>query len=159
MSRGFTLSKPAIQDLEVILEYVLETGGPDAADRVASGLQMAFRKLAETPGIGHRREDLTTDDVRFSCRLVLLHPLQAEFGAIGNCPRDPWRTRPAILAGKFVSQAQAVAARRTGGPHSACPGKASIAGCPVHRAAIGGLAMMACKRPRYSGAIPHPENH
>ena len=37
----------------------------DAADRVLEDLYRTFGRLATTPGMGHKREDLTRRDVRF----------------------------------------------------------------------------------------------
>ena len=60
MSARFVLSTPAAQDLEEILTYVLEQSGAERTRRVAERLQKALRKLAEFPGLGHKREDLTS---------------------------------------------------------------------------------------------------
>lgn len=65
MSRRFALSTPASQDLEEIIAYLLEHGGEQAALRVAVNLEEAFKKLADSPGLGHRRDDLTTSPVLF----------------------------------------------------------------------------------------------
>lgn len=65
MSDRFTLSTPASRDLDEILTYVLERGGPTVAKHVAEGLETACRKLSESPEIGHKREDLTTAPVLF----------------------------------------------------------------------------------------------
>jgi antitoxin ParD1/3/4/toxin ParE1/3/4 len=65
MSRRFVLSGPASQDVDEIFLYVLEQNGPQRAQHVADRLHEAFRKLAETPGLGHKREDLTLLPVLF----------------------------------------------------------------------------------------------
>lgn len=65
MSRRFILSSPASQDLDDLLDYVLENSGESRAQHVAERLQEAFQKLAENPGLGHRREDLTSSPVLF----------------------------------------------------------------------------------------------
>lgn len=65
MSRRFILSSPASQDLDDILAYVLKNSGEQRAEHVAEGLFEAFQKLADNPGLGHRREDLTPSDVMF----------------------------------------------------------------------------------------------
>jgi len=44
---------------------VLEQSGPERAQHVADHLYEAFQKLAETPGLGHKREDLTSLPVLF----------------------------------------------------------------------------------------------
>jgi len=65
MSRRFILSTPASQDLDEILTYVLENSSEQSAQHVAERLEEAFQKLADNPGLGHRREDLTSSAVRF----------------------------------------------------------------------------------------------
>ncbi len=65
MSRRFILSSPASQDLEELLGYVLENSGEERARHVADRIQEAFQLLADNPGLGHRREDLTSSPVRF----------------------------------------------------------------------------------------------
>ena len=65
MSRRFFLSAPASLDLDEILTYVLDGSGQDRAQQVADGLEEAFQKLADAPGLGHRREDLTSSPVLF----------------------------------------------------------------------------------------------
>ena len=64
MSR-YILSDEARHDLYQIWEYVAEQGSIDAADRVIGDLRDAMMKLAESPLIGHRRQDLTSQPVRF----------------------------------------------------------------------------------------------
>ncbi len=60
----YVLSVDAELDLDQIWEYVAEDN-PDAADRWIDKLFDAFQSLAQTPGIGHRREDLTSLPVLF----------------------------------------------------------------------------------------------
>jgi plasmid stabilization system protein ParE len=56
---GYVLSVDAELDLEEIWEYIA-ADNCDAADRWIGRLFDAFEALAQTPGAGHRREDLTT---------------------------------------------------------------------------------------------------
>jgi len=44
---------------------VLENSGEQRAEHVAERLFEAFRSIADNPGLGHRREDLTPSDVLF----------------------------------------------------------------------------------------------
>ncbi len=60
----FILSPAAIQDLDEIWEYIAEDS-IDAADRWLAKLEKATRRLAEMPGIGHTRKDLTDKPVLF----------------------------------------------------------------------------------------------
>lgn len=57
MSR-YVLSIDADLDLDAIWEYIARDN-LDAADRWIGKLFDAFEALAQTPGMGHRREDLT----------------------------------------------------------------------------------------------------
>ncbi len=58
---------PAARDgLRRILEHVDRSFGVLVAERVLDQLVSAFECIGQTPGIGHRRPDLTEDDqVRF----------------------------------------------------------------------------------------------
>jgi antitoxin ParD1/3/4/toxin ParE1/3/4 len=60
----FRLSPEAVRDIEEILAYIARDSA-EAARRVRHALLAACRRLAEHPGIGHRREDLTDKPVRF----------------------------------------------------------------------------------------------
>jgi len=48
-----------------IRDYCLEEAGVQMARHVMGKLSKALRFLASTPGSGHRRDDLTDEDVRF----------------------------------------------------------------------------------------------
>jgi plasmid stabilization system protein ParE len=61
---GFVLSADADLDLDEIWEYI-STDNLDAADRWIGKLFDAFEALAQTPGLGHGREDLTPYPVLF----------------------------------------------------------------------------------------------
>jgi len=65
MANRFVLSPLAAQDLDDILYYVLEQSGPVRAQHVAARFYDTFQQLADTPGLGHRREDLTEAPVLF----------------------------------------------------------------------------------------------
>lgn len=60
----FVLTQAAKGDLLKILEY-LEGDNPSAVLRVVDALDDAMQLLADNPGIGHLRPDLTPQDVRF----------------------------------------------------------------------------------------------
>ena len=67
--RRYKLSKEARQDLRQIKEYIAEDS-IDAALRMVTEFREAFRLLAQSPGIGHRRPDLTP-------RTLLFWPVRA----------------------------------------------------------------------------------
>jgi antitoxin ParD1/3/4/toxin ParE1/3/4 len=60
----FRLSPEAARDINDLWEYIARESVP-AARRVRQALLAACRRLAEHPGMGHRREDLTDKPVRF----------------------------------------------------------------------------------------------
>jgi antitoxin ParD1/3/4/toxin ParE1/3/4 len=61
MSR-YILTVEAQQDLREIRDYLTVEGGPRVARYVVGAFIVAFRRLARTPGIGHRRADLAADE-------------------------------------------------------------------------------------------------
>ncbi len=62
--KSFRLSPEAAQDLLEIYEYIAHDS-LEAAERVRIELLEAVRNLAEMPGKGRRREDLTSRSVLF----------------------------------------------------------------------------------------------
>jgi antitoxin ParD1/3/4/toxin ParE1/3/4 len=61
---GYALHPEAFTDIDEIWEYIAEHN-VDAADRVVGEVFDAFRALAASPRIGHRRPDLTARPLRF----------------------------------------------------------------------------------------------
>jgi toxin ParE1/3/4 len=62
---GYTVSPEANQDLFEIWRYPARHAGVEIANRVENKLYEAFEALSRTPGLGHRREDLTSHAVFF----------------------------------------------------------------------------------------------
>ena len=60
----FVLTQAAKGDLLKILEY-LEGDNPNAVLKVVNALDAAMQLLANNPGVGHLRPDLTPQEVRF----------------------------------------------------------------------------------------------
>jgi len=61
MSR-YVLTAEAQQDLRAIHDYLIAEGGARVALHVVSAFIVAFRRLSKSPGMGHRREDLTSHE-------------------------------------------------------------------------------------------------
>jgi plasmid stabilization system protein ParE len=61
---GYILSVDADSDLDDVWEYIA-ADNIDAADHWIEKLFDAFEALGQAPGMGHRREDLTTYPVLF----------------------------------------------------------------------------------------------
>lgn len=64
MTGSFALTPSAVCDLDEILEYILEHGGPEPALHVHRRLHDGFRKIGSQPGIGHSRDDLADESLR-----------------------------------------------------------------------------------------------
>lgn len=66
MRASHRLTPKAAEGLWRIVQFVAERFDQDSAERVLDQLEEAFERLAEHPGIGHRRTNLTAEaDVRF----------------------------------------------------------------------------------------------
>jgi plasmid stabilization system protein ParE len=61
---SYILAPEAVQDLKDIWDYIAAEN-VDAADRMIDTLFAAFERLAAMPGLGHSREDLTDQPLRF----------------------------------------------------------------------------------------------
>ena len=62
--KRYLLTPAARQDLGDIAAYIAEEN-PVAARRVLAKLRHAMRRLAQAPGLGHLREDLADEPLRF----------------------------------------------------------------------------------------------
>jgi len=67
----YVLTYQAWQDLASIATFIESDSGPEVVEQVLVELRAAFRLLAERPGIGHVRTDLTSDR---SVRFWVVHP-------------------------------------------------------------------------------------
>lgn len=61
---GFQFTEAAEDDLDEIWEYIA-ADNIDAADQIVLQVRSACQRLAEHPGIGHTREDLTKRPLKF----------------------------------------------------------------------------------------------
>jgi plasmid stabilization system protein ParE len=60
----YILSPAAANDIESIHRYIRQSN-PTAADEVAHEIRESMRLIARHPGIGHAREEIEDDSVRF----------------------------------------------------------------------------------------------
>jgi len=60
----YTLSPRALKHIQSIWDFIA-ADSQNAADRIVDELFAAFERLAEWPGSGHTRRDLTQRDLRF----------------------------------------------------------------------------------------------
>jgi antitoxin ParD1/3/4/toxin ParE1/3/4 len=63
--RAYELSAAARLDLLQIWNYLAEASSLNVADKVVADIEASIRKIAKTPGLGHRRPDLTDRDILF----------------------------------------------------------------------------------------------
>lgn len=63
-SSGYSLTPAAREDLREIQAFLRKQSAA-AAKTVIAGIREQIRKLAAAPGIGHLREDLSTEPLRF----------------------------------------------------------------------------------------------
>ncbi len=63
---AYVVAPAAQDDLLVIWHYYAEeVRGPDLADRMLGEIVTGFHTIAKTPGIGHLRNDLSAEPLRF----------------------------------------------------------------------------------------------
>jgi toxin ParE1/3/4 len=58
MTPQFRLTKPAIQDIEQIADYIAHEFGLSQADRFLTKLDAKFAKIAQFPKIGRQRDEV-----------------------------------------------------------------------------------------------------
>ena len=63
--KPYLVAPEAEDDLRRIWRYLLGEAGPAIANRIQGELVDAFESLADVPGKGHKRPDLTSRDVLF----------------------------------------------------------------------------------------------
>ena len=63
--KSYIVAPEAEDDLRQIWRYLLGEAGLAVADRIQDELVDAFEGLADAPGKGHKRSDLTNRDVLF----------------------------------------------------------------------------------------------
>ena len=95
----YILSEDADRDLDGIWDYIA-ADNVDAADRWIGKLFDAFDAIGDTPGIGHKREDLTAYPVLFwpvGAYLVIYratsHPVEIVVGRAGSRFENEFDTR------------------------------------------------------------------
>ena len=90
--KRYLVAPEAEADLRQIWHYLLDEAGLGVADRIQDELLSAFEGLAEFPGKGHRRPDLTERNVLFFSvyqYMIVYRPAKAvEIVAILHGKRD-----------------------------------------------------------------------
>ena len=65
MKSRYVLAPEAALDLVQIWRYIKRESSARTADRVEAAIRNQFASLAQSPGIGHWRKDLTAEAVKF----------------------------------------------------------------------------------------------
>jgi len=71
MSARYVLAPQAALDLFEIWRYIKEQTSVAMADRIEAAIRERMAFLAASPGAGHRRGDLTDEDVKFSPSILI----------------------------------------------------------------------------------------
>jgi toxin ParE1/3/4 len=61
MTAQFRLTKPAIQDIEAIADYIAQQSGLEKSERFLSNLESKFSKIVTFPLIGRKRDEILTN--------------------------------------------------------------------------------------------------
>lgn len=99
MVTGFySLAPLALDDLDDIHAYAEDLVSADAADQLIDALYDAFETIAGSPGLGHRRPDLTGHEVFFWTALKRYAVIYRKASVIEIVRVIPWaRMEPVLL--------------------------------------------------------------
>ena len=97
MSGLYTLAPLALDDLDAIYAFIEDAEGADAADRLLDSLYDSFERIAASPGLGHRRPDLTGYDVFFWTALWWYAVIYQKALAVEIVRVIPWRRVEPVL--------------------------------------------------------------
>jgi toxin ParE1/3/4 len=61
MTDRFRLTKPAIQDIEEIADYIAQQSGLEQSEKFLSKLESKFSKIVNFPLLGRKRDEILTD--------------------------------------------------------------------------------------------------
>lgn len=62
---AYLITRPAQLDLLHIFHYLVEEASLPVAERIIADIETGIRRVAEFPGVGHRRTDLTRRRIVF----------------------------------------------------------------------------------------------
>ena len=115
MSVRYVLAPQAALDLAEIWHYIKEQSSITVAERIESGIRERMAFLAVTPGAGHYRKDLTSEDVKFFSvysYLIVYRPetKPLQIASILHGRRDVEQS-----PGPLISQSDTIAQHRSSG--------------------------------------------
>ena len=107
MSRRYILSEPAAHDLDLIKSYLIEHAGVAVARHVLREIRSAVQFLAANPGVGHLRDDLTDQSVKFwpvFSYLVIYNPTTGHSRFCVSCTRRAMYRRSSRIPMSIASR-------------------------------------------------------
>lgn len=77
MTDRFRLTKPAIQDIEEIADYIAQESGLEKSERFLSKLESKFSQIVTFPLIGRKRDEILTNirTIQLDNYLILYLPI------------------------------------------------------------------------------------
>jgi toxin ParE1/3/4 len=80
MTERFRLTKPAIQDIEEIADYIAQQSGLEQSERFLSKLESKFSKIVNFPLLGRKRDEILTNirTIPLDNYLILYMPIGKE---------------------------------------------------------------------------------
>jgi len=94
---NYSVAPLVLDDLDEIYAYVEDVEDENGADLVIDDLYDAFAKISSSPGMGHRRQDLTDHDVFFWTALKSYAVVYRKTSPIAIVPVIPWRRMEPVL--------------------------------------------------------------
>ena len=94
---NYSVAPLVLDDLDEIHAYVGDIEDEDTADLVIDDLYDAFAKISSSPGMGHRRQDLTDHDVFFWTALTRYAGVYRKTSPIAIVRVIPWRRMEPVL--------------------------------------------------------------
>lgn len=94
---NYSVAPLVLDDLDEIYAYVEDVEDENGADLVIDELYDAFPKISYSPGMGHRRQDLTDHDVFFWTVLKRYAVVYRKTSPIAIVRVIPWRRMEPVL--------------------------------------------------------------
>ena len=134
MSRRYVLAPEAAHDLVQIWRYIKKNASLEMADRVESVIRDKIVYLAERPGGGHWRKDLTDEPVKFFPVYSYLIVYRPETSPLPSCRHSPWPPRRGGASqGSLINRTRFLFAAARLPDQRACASQKSVALCALPR--------------------------
>jgi toxin ParE1/3/4 len=80
MNPQFRLTKPAVQDIEQIADYIAQQAGLDAAERFLTKLDAKFLRIVQFPDLGRQRNEILPNMRSLSLDNYIIFYMQIDSG-------------------------------------------------------------------------------